>query len=105
MAGNKRYPSRASLGVADLPAIEAENLCFAYPDGTKALGNVSCQMAPGKHHAIIGHSGSGKSTFLALIADRFKPLYGHLEVRGKVATIYQDLWLVSERETEHRKDE
>ncbi|CAM3482141.1 ABC transporter ATP-binding protein [Aequorivita lipolytica] len=48
--------------------IEFNNLSFTYPDtGITALKNVSFTVKPGETLAIIGNTGSGKSTILELI--------------------------------------
>ena len=48
--------------------IEVENLTHVYNDGTsmsrKALDNVSFKIDDGEFVAIIGHTGSGKSTLI-----------------------------------------
>ena len=48
--------------------IEFNNLSFTYPDtGITALKNVSFTVEPGETLAIVGNTGSGKSTILELI--------------------------------------
>jgi len=48
--------------------ITFENVCFTYNDtGIKALDNISFQLKKGKTLAIIGKTGSGKSTIAQLI--------------------------------------
>ena len=48
--------------------IEFKEVTFDYPDsGVRALNNVSFEVHPGESLAIIGHTGSGKSTIANLI--------------------------------------
>jgi len=53
--------------VSAIPAgigIETQDLGFVYPDGTRALANVSLVIEAGSRVAIIGQNGSGKSTLV-----------------------------------------
>lgn len=49
----------------------------------EAVSNVSCTFETGKMYAIIGHSGSGKSTFLSLLAGLDLPTKGEIYVEDK----------------------
>lgn len=50
-------------------AIRFENISFTYPDtGIKALNNVSFEIPKGDSFAIVGKTGSGKSTIAQLIS-------------------------------------
>ncbi len=83
---------------------------FTYPDtGIKALDNVSFSVGPGETLAIIGHTGSGKSTVLELIARLYDVQKGqylldgipakqqHLDdLRGAIGYVPQDAFLFSE---------
>lgn len=66
--------------------IEAENVGYVYQSKyqkTKALTGVSCSFEQGKIYAITGKSGSGKSTFLSLLAGLDVPTEGNLYIDGK----------------------
>lgn len=66
--------------------IEAENVGYIYHSKyqkTKALTDVSCSFEQGKFYAITGKSGSGKSTFLSLLAGLDVPTEGNLYIDGK----------------------
>jgi cobalt/nickel transport system ATP-binding protein len=43
-------------------SIEIEHLSFSYPDGHKALIDVSLKIEPGEKVALVGPNGAGKST-------------------------------------------
>lgn len=47
--------------------IEFKNISFTYPDGTRALKNLSAKIEGGTKVGLVGISGSGKTTFLNLI--------------------------------------
>lgn len=66
--------------------IEAEKVGYIYQSKyqkTKALTEVSCSFEQGRMYAITGKSGSGKSTFLSLLAGLDVPTEGKLYIDGK----------------------
>jgi energy-coupling factor transport system ATP-binding protein len=87
--------------------IEVKDLSFAYrtgeADAVPALRDLNLQIEPGQLVAIIGHNGSGKSTFAKLLCAVLYPTEGEIhidgvpvreenqwEVRRKVAVVFQD---------------
>jgi ABC-type multidrug transport system fused ATPase/permease subunit len=62
--------------------IELKNVDFIYPNGTKALENVSFQIKPNQSTAIVGLSGAGKSTVINLLAKFYLPSKGSIFLDG-----------------------
>ena len=63
--------------------IEFNNLTFTYPDtGITALKDVSFTVKPGETLAIVGNTGSGKSTILELIGRLYDVEEGMLKIDG-----------------------
>ncbi len=63
--------------------IEFNNVSFTYPDtGIKALKNVSFSIDAGESLAIIGKTGSGKSTMACMIARLYDVTQGEIRIDG-----------------------
>ena len=65
--------------------LKVENLVKEYGKGmalTKALDNVSFSVEEGEFVAIVGASGSGKSTFIKMLYREEKPTNGKVIVGG-----------------------
>ncbi|GHU84752.1 cell division ATP-binding protein FtsE [Clostridia bacterium] len=58
------------------------NVSKAYPNGTKAVDQISFSINPGEFVFIVGHSGAGKSTIMKLIMHEEKATAGRVEVNG-----------------------
>lgn len=66
--------------------LETKDLYFTYPDGDARkviLNDVSVSFEKGKFYTILGASGSGKTTFLSLIAALDKAERGEILYEGK----------------------
>lgn len=69
--------------------IEAQNLCFSYEQGQNtppAVKDVTVTVPAGQYVAILGHNGSGKSTFAKLLNGILQPSSGSLTVAGECLT-------------------
>ena len=77
-------------GAQPLPAgpgaVVFEHVAFTYPDGREGLKDLSFTAAPGKMLALVGSSGAGKSTALALIPRLYTPTGGRILVDGAPIT-------------------
>ncbi len=63
--------------------IEFRNVSFVYPDsGIKALDHVSFAVEKGTSIAILGHTGSGKSTIANLLVRMYDPTEGEILIDG-----------------------
>lgn len=62
--------------------IEVNNVDFTYPNGTKALHDVSLTVPSGKITAIVGLSGAGKSTLINLLDKFYEPDTGNITLDG-----------------------
>lgn len=61
-----------------------DNVTFIYPDtNIKALDDISFHIPKGKSVAIIGRTGSGKSTILDLISRMYDPTEGNILIDNK----------------------
>lgn len=55
-----------------------DNVDFEYPNGTKALSNISFEIPAGQTTALVGLSGAGKSTIINLLDKFYEPASGEI---------------------------
>lgn len=65
------------------PYFSFEHVSFLYPDGTKAINNISLTIPVGKKITILGENGSGKSTLFKLLMGLERPTNGTILFQGK----------------------
>ena len=89
--------------------VEFDNVSFAYVDGEPVLKNVSFKIAPGEKIAVVGATGSGKTTLAKLLMRFYEVDSGRVlvdgidvrdwdlrELRGRTAMVQQDVYLFSD---------
>lgn len=88
--------------------VEFQHVSFAYGDGPKVIHDVSFKVNPGSTVAIVGHTGSGKSTLIGLISRFYNHHSGKILIDGveieaydlavlrrQIALVLQDVFLFS----------
>ena len=60
-----------------------ENVSFSYRPDEPILRNLSFRIAPGEHVALVGPTGSGKSTIIRLLCRLYEPQQGRILVDGR----------------------
>ena len=62
--------------------VRYEDLTFRFPDGTIGIDDMSFEALPGETVALVGHTGAGKTTALALLQRLRDPQVGRITVDG-----------------------
>ena len=72
-----------TIGIGTIKGnIEFENVYFSYEEGKEVLKDISFQAVPGSVTALVGTSGSGKTTIAGLAASFLNPSKGRILVDG-----------------------
>ena len=105
-------PESIQSGQRDLPAgpgrVQFENVCFHYHDGKASLTDVTFEANAGQTVAILGPTGSGKTTLVNLLPRFYDPVSGRVlidgvdvrelrldQLRRSVGVIFQETFLFS----------
>jgi len=82
--------------------VEFDNVHFSYIPGEPVLRGISLQVAPGEVVALVGSSGSGKSTMVDLIPGFYHPQEGTVRIDGvdlreaNLASLRRNLGIVTQ---------
>jgi NitT/TauT family transport system ATP-binding protein len=72
-------------------ALTFDNVSKVFPDGTRALDDISLEVRTGEMVAIVGPSGCGKSTLLRLASRLTYPSAGEIRLAdGNLGYVFQD---------------
>ena len=93
----------------DAGAIEFQNVQFSYVPEQVILKDFSLTITAGETVALVGHTGSGKSTVAQLLNRLYEPQKGHImwggedisnfsldDIRNRIAVVPQDVFLFSD---------
>ena len=72
---------------------ELQHVDFTYPNGVKALHDVSMRIEPGKITALVGMSGAGKSTVVNLLDKFYHTDSGTITLDGTPLDQWDTRWL------------
>ena len=67
----------------DRAAVEFDQVTFAYEEGKPVLKDISIQAPPGQTLALVGHTGSGKSSIMNLLYRFYDPQEGEIRIDGQ----------------------
>jgi ATP-binding cassette, subfamily B, multidrug efflux pump len=89
-------------------AIDFEKVWFGYSEGNDVLKDVSFSIKPGETVAIVGHTGSGKTTIISLLNRLYQIQHGTIlidgenindytldDLRKNIGVVLQDVFLFS----------
>lgn len=81
--------------------IQFEHVSYTYPESNFSVNDLNLEIQKGKKYAIIGHSGSGKSTIVKLLSKQLSPYSGRIMIdEHELSSIEHSsfLWCVNQFE-------
>ena len=73
--------------------IEFKNVGFSYKNGEQVLENFNLKVEPGETIALVGETGSGKSTIVNLLCRFYEPSSGQILIDGIDYKTMPQIWL------------
>ena len=77
-------PGAAGVALPHRPLdVEFDHVDFAYPGGPLVLRDVDLRIEPGTRVAVVGETGSGKTTFAKVLTRLMDPIAGEVRLAGR----------------------
>lgn len=92
--GDNFHPKKANWP-ALIGDIDFEDVTFRYKDGEQVLEHFNLHVEHGQTIALVGETGSGKSTIVNLICRFYEPTTGRILIDGADYRTRSQLWLQS----------
>ena len=85
MSVKAEYDSNISENIGfDFEDLKLNNVGFNFPGRKPVLNNITFELSKGETIAILGESGSGKSTIMSILQKFYVPSAGSIEVNGNL---------------------
>jgi len=104
MPGTSSSSASVTEHLSRAPAIRIDKLSFKYRDGDPLVfDRFGLVISPGEHVALLGPSGTGKSTLLSLVAGLARPMGGAISIDGhditdeNIAALRSDMAWIGQR--------
>jgi ATP-binding cassette subfamily B protein/subfamily B ATP-binding cassette protein MsbA len=78
----RQKPRAYHLQLSGPPSVEFFDVTFGYSPGRPIVRDISMFVAPGELVAIVGSTGSGKSTLMSLLPRFYDPWAGQVDIDG-----------------------
>jgi ATPase subunit of ABC transporter with duplicated ATPase domains len=82
-----------------VPTVDVNGIAYAHPGGDELFADVSFRVPTGRHAALVGANGVGKSTVLQVISGEFAPSEGSVRVDGSLRRMPQAIGVADDGTT------
>ncbi|MCR5255773.1 MAG: ABC transporter ATP-binding protein/permease [Acetatifactor sp.] len=82
---SKEEENESGYNISDVEMIRLQNVGYSYGE-SQVLSDINCNFEKGKSYAIVGNSGSGKTTILNMIAGMLPDYKGNVLINDKEIT-------------------
>ena len=70
--------------------VEFDHIHFSYDGNQQVINDISLTIPAGQFHAIVGHTGSGKSTLTQLLLRFYQPQQGAIQIDGQSLNTFSE---------------